>query len=163
MFIKLRFKIRKFFRLLDYKINYGKRFKYKKINFRRSFFVQIEKGGRVNIARNCFFNNSCSINCLKNISIGENCIFGERVSIYDHNHVFNKAELIYKQSFKCKEVIIGNNCWIGSNVTILAGTVIGDNSVIGAGLVISGDIPSNSVVKRAKNSYIIEKIETKGE
>ncbi|WP_455266069.1 DapH/DapD/GlmU-related protein [Phascolarctobacterium sp.] len=41
---------------------------------------------------------------------------------------------------------IGSHCWVGSNVVILKGVTIGDNCVIGAGCVITEDIPSNSIV-----------------
>ena len=44
-----------------------------------------------------------------------------------------------------KDVIIGNNVWIGANATILPGVKIGDNVVIGAGAVVTKDVPANSV------------------
>lgn len=44
-------------------------------------------------------------------------------------------------------MVIGEHCWIGSNVTILKGATIGDNCVIGAGCVIAENIPSNTVVR----------------
>ena len=42
--------------------------------------------------------------------------------------------------------MVGKDCWIGSNVTILKGVRIGDNTVIGAGCLIRQDIPANSIV-----------------
>lgn len=44
-----------------------------------------------------------------------------------------------------KPIIVGNNVWIGGNVTVLPGVVIGDNCVIGAGSVVTKDIPDNSL------------------
>ena len=55
------------------------------------------------------------------------------------------------------KVEIGDNCWICSNVTILKGTRIGKNCVIGAGTVLSGNIPDNSIVK-SNRSLKVEKI-----
>ena len=43
-------------------------------------------------------------------------------------------------------IMVGKDCWIGSNVTILKGVRIGDNTVIGAGCLIRQDIPANSIV-----------------
>ena len=43
-------------------------------------------------------------------------------------------------------IIIGRNVWIGSNATILQGVSIGDNSVVGAGAVVTKDVPANTVV-----------------
>lgn len=95
---------------------------------------------------------------MKGIKIGENCIFGENVLIYDHDHRFRERRgLIKDQGFVIKEVVLGNNIWIGSNVTILKGVNIGDNSVIGANCVIYKDVPENTLV-RAIRSYDFIKI-----
>ncbi|WP_353322104.1 acyltransferase [Apilactobacillus apinorum] len=95
------------------------------------------------------------------IEIGSNTIFGENVKIYDHNHRFNlKNKNISDQGFSNGTVKIGNNCWIGSNTTILKGSEIGDNVVIGAGMVIDSKIPSNTIVKRQSN-YVINDIQYK--
>ena len=93
--------------------------------------------------------------------IGHHTLFGENVKIYDHNHVFNKKnEYVVNQGFSTGKVIIGNNCWIGSNTVILKGSRIGNNCVIGAGCVISGEIPDGTIVKR-KNNLIFESINFK--
>lgn len=133
---------------LYYKICYGKNCRIgKKTHFRKGFIINIRNNGKVNIGENCFFNNYCSINCLENINIGNDCIFGENVKIYDHNHRIKYDTLIRKQGFKTDQIIIGNNCWIGSNVTILKGTKIGDNVVIGTCCVINQSIENDSIVK----------------
>ena len=120
----------------------------KKVTFRKSFYIFIENNGLLRIGNNCFFNNYCSINVHKSVSIGSDCIFGENVKIYDHNHIFKyKNKLIRKQGFKLKEVKIGDNCWIGSNVIILKGVTIGDNCVIAAGQVVKRDVASNKILE----------------
>lgn len=145
-----------------YKIIYFKNLKMGySVSWRKSFRILISKDAKLTIGNNCFFNNYCSITAHHRIKIGNNVLFGEGVKIYDHNHRFNqKNKLVRSQGFSDGEVIIGNNCWIGSNVIILKGTKIGNNSVIAAGSVISDDIPNNSIVKGEKN-YFIEKIEYK--
>lgn len=155
---KVKFKLNKFFSLIRFKFAYGKRFKHGKINFRRNFFVMIEKKGSVEIGNNCFFNNDCSINSLNSVKIGNDCIFGENVKIYDHNHKFNGEKLIKDQGFSTKPVIIGSNVWIGSNCTILAGTEIGDNCVISAGIVLSGKVNPGTIIKRNSENYNVESI-----
>lgn len=110
------------------------------------------------IGRNVFFNNYCSINCLEKIEIGENTMFGEGVKIYDHNHSFGYKSnnlIVAKDKFETAPVSIGKNCWIGSNVTILKGVTIGDNVVIGANNLIYQSIADNTVVK-LKTDYITE-------
>lgn len=51
-----------------------------------------------------------------------------------------------KNEFKDAPVIIGKNVWIAANCCILKGAKIGDNSIIGAGCVVSGEIPANTIV-----------------
>lgn len=126
------------------------------LHFRRGVTLNINNGELI-IGMNLFVNNYSSINCQKKISIGDNCLFGEGVKIYDHDHIFNSQSLIYKSGFKTKAVSIGDNVWIGSNSIILKGTNIGNNSVIGAGMVITGNIPENSIVYRT-NTVSMEKI-----
>lgn len=96
------------------------------------------------LGRNVFFNRFCSVNCLSNISVGCNSIFGESVKIYDHDHVHKPV--LNTEKFNLDKVVIGSGCWFGSNVVILKGSVVGDNVTVGAGVVIRGIVPSNSVV-----------------
>ncbi|QNQ83110.1 acyltransferase [Lactobacillus sp. PV037] len=116
--------------------------------WRKGLSVTIGKDGKVEIGKNCFFNNYCSINSLQTIKIGDGTLFGEGVKIYDHNHRFRDPNVPIKyQGYKSAPVNIGKHCWIGSNVIILKGTSIGDNCVIGAGCVVSGEVPSNTILK----------------
>lgn len=140
------------------KLLYGNRIQFgKSVSWRKGFSVLIENGAFVSIGNNCFFNNYCSLASNLLIEIGSGCLFGENVKIYDHNHRFNKDIPIKIQGFSNGEVHIGNNCWVGSNVTILKGTTIGDHCVIGAGCVIDGEIPPYSIVK-SKRQYEIDVI-----
>ena len=105
------------------------------------------RNGILKIGDNVFFNNFCSINCLSRIEIGNDCQFGEAVRMYDVNHEYRDfTKLISEQGYTDGKIIIGNNCWIGSNVTILKGAVIGDNVVIGANCLVHHSVPSNTVV-----------------
>ena len=116
--------------------------------FRFGFNIVIaSKKAKIKIGDNCFFNNYCSINAMSTIQFGNDVIVGENVKIYDHNHKYNNSNVLIKeQGFSLSPVVIGNNCWIGSNVTILKGVTIGDNCVIGAGCVIFKNVPSNTLV-----------------
>ena len=103
--------------------------------------------GLLKIGNGCFFNQFCSFNVMKEIKIGDNCILGEDVKFYDHNHITYDNNVPFKQQGFCKEVItIGNNVWIGSNVIILKGVTVGNNCVIGAGCVVFRDIDDNTIL-----------------
>ena len=101
--------------------------------------------GKLILHDGVFINNSCSFNCMERIEIGNGTMMGEGVRFYDHDHVYT-AEKIEKWQWTTAPIRVGKDCWIGSNVTILKGVTIGDNTIIGAGCLIRNDIPSNSVV-----------------
>ena len=101
--------------------------------------------GKVILHDGVFINNSCSFNCMERIEIGAGTMMGEGVRFYDHDHIYT-AETIEKWQWTAAPIRVGRDCWIGSNVTILKGVTIGDNTIIGAGCLIRNDIPSNSVV-----------------
>ena len=111
----------------------------------------------ISIGCNTFFNQNCSINSMARVQIGEDCLFGENVKIYDHNHQYrNRPDLIKNQGYSAGEVIIGNNCWIGSDVIILKGAKIGNNCVIGAKSLVNKEIPDNSIVIQSGGSVVIK-------
>ncbi len=100
-------------------------------------------GGSLVIGEHCFFNVGCSVTCIESVTIGNGCTFGNNVVIVDHDHDFRNEN---RGCFVASPVSIGKNVWIGANTVILRGTKIGDNCVIGAGSVVKGDIPANSIV-----------------
>lgn len=147
LILKIYFHLFSFIKIYFYKLIYGKRLKIgKNVSFRKGFSIIIEKNGYVEIGDGCFFNNYCSVNSHQSIIIGKNCLFGENVKIYDHNHIFKfKDELIKHQGFKTNNVKINDNCWIGSNVVILKGVEIGKHSVIAAGEVVKNNIKGEKI------------------
>lgn len=135
-----------------YKLIYGRHIKFgKNVTFRKGFSLVIEDDAFVEIGDGCFFNNFCSINAKQGIVIGNNCLFGENVKIYDHNHIFKYSNrLIKEQGFKKDKIQIGNNCWIASNVIILKNTNIGNDCVIAANQVVKKDIVNNCILENGK-------------
>lgn len=139
-------------KLFSLKLMYGNQIEFSRFNFRNNLRIVISKKGRLKIGNGVFFNNGCSINVLNKIHIGNNCAFGENVKLYDHNHKYKDISVsIKKQGFTTDEIIIEDDCWIGSNVVILKGVHIGKHSIIGAGCVIYEDIPENSVTVCKQN------------
>lgn len=138
-----------------------------KFNIKKDSIVEINKNCRIRrnvsfycydkakiyIGDNVFINENCIISARKQVKIGDNCILGNNISIYDNNHDFKNNITKYV----CDEVIIGDNTWIGCNVIILKGVKIGKNCVIGAGSLITKNIPDNSIVYNEKKCIIKSK------
>lgn len=82
------------------------------------------------------------------VEIGDNTIIGNYVSIHPENHIYRNAQIpIRLQGVESKGgVKIGQNCWIGAKVTILDGTIIGNNCIVAAGAVVKGIFPDNVII-----------------
>lgn len=81
------------------------------------------------------------------ITIGNDVITGPNIQIFSENHNFSDLALTIKEQGVTKQATtIGNNCWIGGGVTILAGVTIGDGCIIAAGSVVTKSYPANSVL-----------------
>lgn len=79
--------------------------------------------------------------------IGDNVMMGPEVMIWTMNHRTSDwtVPMMYQGSEEEKPVVIGNDCWIGSRVVVLPGVKIGNGVIIGAGTVVSKDIPDYAV------------------
>lgn len=97
----------------------------------------IEIGDAVFIGPNVFVQSYD--NCL--IRVGDGTLVGKGSTILASNHDISTPGAGYKKEIG-KDVIIGKNVWIGSNVIVLAGVEIGDSAVIGAGTIVTHDVPS---------------------
>lgn len=80
--------------------------------------------------------------------IGENVMMGEGCFIYTRNHKFDRTDVpMCMQGFgEYRPVIISDDVWIGSRVTILPGVKVGKGAVIGTGAVVTKDIPNYAIV-----------------
>lgn len=95
------------------------------------------------------------IGCSGKITIGKNVMFGPKCSLFAENHVFSDPESSIKsQGVEQKGIVVEDDCWIGSNVTILDGVTIGRGSVIGAGALVTKDVPAGSVVVDRREKVI---------
>jgi acetyltransferase-like isoleucine patch superfamily enzyme len=99
------------------------------------------KGGRLLVGDRVFINQGCKIVAQKSIAIGDDCLIGDFTAIMDSDeHQIAPASPVRKEP-----VTIGRNVWIGRNCLVLPGTVIGENSVIAAGSIVTHSIPPNSL------------------
>lgn len=101
-------------------------------------------GKNIEVGRNFFANYNCTILDVAKVIIGDNCQIAPNVSIYTAGHPVHPAtrNTMYEYGIG---ITIGDNVWIGGDVVICPGVHIGDNAVIGAGSVVTGDIPAWSL------------------
>ena len=118
--------------------------------------IKVQKGARLTLESGVKMNYNCHIACLNNIKIGAETQFGPSVYLFDHDHDYHFP--LKENKYLVSSIEIGKNCWIGANTVILRGTKIGDNSVVGAGCVLKGIYPANSVIVQKRHTDVIEKI-----
>ncbi|MDY6934514.1 MAG: acyltransferase [Spirochaetota bacterium] len=101
--------------------------------------ISIGKGSRINGYANLRFKKG-------RITIGSNVLFGQFVTIIAHSYNYeNKNQLIKDQGMYTKDVVIGNDVWIGAYTLIMPGVKIGDGAVIGASSVVTKNVPEYEV------------------
>ncbi len=116
--------------------------------------IRVINGGSLQIGNDCFINCNAYITVLGDTRIGDDCMIGPGVMIFDHDHDFMAIGGIKSNSMKIGNIYIGNNVWIGANSIILQNTSIGDNSIIGAGSVVKGNIaPKTLIIQKRITEY----------
>lgn len=127
----------------------------RQVHLRKGVDIEARDGATVNIGNNFFINKNSSITARYGITIGDDCMIGENVTISDHNHAFQSSQIPFnQQGYYGEKISIGNNVWIGSGSFIGSGVHIGDNVVIGSGTFVSKSIPSNKKVYNKKELII---------
>jgi maltose O-acetyltransferase len=97
-------------------------------------------GGVLEIGSSTFINYGCSIAANLLVSIGADCSIGTYVNIMDNN--FHRLEPDHRYEMpESQPVILEDNVWLGTRVIVLPGVTIGTGSVVGAGSVVTRDIP----------------------
>ena len=124
------------------KLSIGKAFK-----MRDGAKIRVRKGAECIIGNKVSVNSNNMIACHERVVIGDNVQLSPNVQIYDHDHDFRAKEGLAALKYKTSPVIIGN-------------TKIGDNCVVGAGCVLKGEYPANSVIvqKRITDMKVVNHV-----
>jgi acetyltransferase-like isoleucine patch superfamily enzyme len=121
---------------------------------------------KIYIGAGTYINRNTFLDATESLVIGRECGIGPGCYITDHDHGTEIDEAPLGQSMISKATKIGDRVWIGANVTVLKGVTIGNDAVIGAGSVVTKDIPDGAIavgnparVIRYKNSMFQSKSE----
>ena len=119
--------------------------------------VRLTSGATLSIGNHTYVNRSASIDCTQEITIGAYCAISDNVQILDsdfHPIIYNG-----KTSTMSKPVHIGNHVWIGRSAIILKGVTMGDGAIVGAGSVVTRDVPPRCLVAGNPAKVIKENVE----
>lgn len=101
-------------------------------------------GVNLHLGENVYFNAGCAILDCADVRVGANSMFGPAVQIYTATHAFDPEERASGRE-TAQAITIGHHVWVGGGAILCPGVTIGDNAVIGAGSVVTRDIPANVV------------------
>ena len=99
-------------------------------------------GYNIKLGDKVFFNFNCVVLDVTYVTIGSRTLFGPNVQIYTATHPINHKERASGLEY-AKPITIGEDVWVGGSAVICPGVTIGDRSVIGAGSVVTKDIPAD--------------------
>lgn len=119
----------------------------------------LEKCGQnVNIERNAIFSSKVSLgnnsgigigaSLSGTVNIGDNVMMGPYCTFYSRNHAFDRTDIpMREQGYQEEKVIVvGDDVWIGGHVIVLPGIHIGRGAIIGAGAVVTKNVPDYAIV-----------------
>ena len=127
----------------------------------KDLFIQTpfycDYGSNIVVGDNVYFNFNCVVLDVMKVSIGSRTMMGPNVQIYTATHPINYKERATGLEF-AKPITIGEDVWLGGNTVVCPGVSIGDRSVIGAGSVVTKDIPAD-VFAAGNPCKVIRKLE----
>jgi acetyltransferase-like isoleucine patch superfamily enzyme len=111
-----------------------------KTEFYGDNIIRVEKGAELHLGDNNLINTGTSINVIKKVEMGSNCLVSQDVAIRDNDgHKLEGTEWV-------APVKIGDNVWLGFRSMVLKGVTIGDGAVVAAGAVVASDVPPRALV-----------------
>ncbi len=105
-------------------------------------WLAAEQGGRLTIGSKTYIGHRAHLHAFADVTIGDECVLADNVLINSAAHV----PFAIQEVRSAGTISIGNRVFIGQNVSILGGVTIGDDAIIGAGAVVTRNVPPGSVV-----------------
>jgi acetyltransferase-like isoleucine patch superfamily enzyme len=107
--------------------------------------IGASKNGSLVLGEQVFINIGATVVATHRIEVGDNCLIGDLVAIFDSNH----HPLEPSCPTRIAPVRLGVNVWVGRSATILPGVTVGDHAVIAAGSIVTEDVPTRTLVAGA--------------
>lgn len=138
--------------------------------FYKPFYRQLARGveirelchfwcpGNISIGQGSRIGRASIVNAVGGVEIGDNVRIGPRLFISTADHVYTRSDIpIKNQGTDIAEVCIGNDAWVGANVSIMKGVTIGEGAIVAAGAVVTRNVRDRSVVAGVPAEVIKER------
>jgi acetyltransferase-like isoleucine patch superfamily enzyme len=110
------------------------------------FLKVVTDAGRVVIGDSVFLGTGSELDAALSITIGADTLVAPGVFITDHTHNHARGIRFAAQGSRSAAVVIGQDVWLGAHSVVLPGVTIGDGAIVGAGAIVTRDVPSNAIV-----------------
>lgn len=101
--------------------------------------------GKIEIGHGAYLNRHTIVDAHEKIFIGRDAMLGPFCYITDANHGLRQEQSVKSQPMTTKPVRIEDEAWLGARVTVLPGVTIGRGAIIGAGSIVTTDIPADAI------------------
>lgn len=120
--------------------------------------VYCDYGYNMSIGDDVYMNFNCTLLDCGKIRIGSKTLIGPNVQLYAAEHPVDPTARLTSREECTQPIVIGENVWIGGQSILLPGITVGNNSVIGAGSVVTKDVPEN-VMAAGNPARVLRKLE----
>jgi acetyltransferase-like isoleucine patch superfamily enzyme len=110
------------------------------------FLKIVGDDARLVIGDHTFIGKGSEIDVMESITIGAHTLIAPNVFITDHTHNASAELRVDEQGVRCAPVVIGSDAWVGTRAVILPGVTIGDGAIVGAGAVVTKNVPAKAIV-----------------
>lgn len=110
------------------------------------FLKIVGDDARLVIGDHTFIGKGSEIDVMESITIGAHTLIAPNVFITDHTHNASAGLRVDEQGVRSAPVVIGSDAWVGTRAVILLGVTIGDGAIVGAGAVVTKDVPARAIV-----------------
>ena len=100
-------------------------------------------GRNIRVGKNVFVNHACEFMDRGGITLGDDVLIGPKVNLVTINHPLDP---VTRRATHCAPIVIERGAWLGVGVSVMPGVTIGENSVVAAHAVVTGNVPANALV-----------------
>jgi acetyltransferase-like isoleucine patch superfamily enzyme len=104
--------------------------------------LAVQDSARITIGVRCYVNRHTMLDAAEALEIGDDSMIGPFCYLTDHDHTFGAGLAPGQTPLVSKPTKLGARCWLGAHVSVLKGVTIGDGTVVGAGSVVTKDLPA---------------------
>ena len=118
-----------------------------RVRILRDTIIETGDGGSLSLGADTYIHPRCQLNAYKaSIQIGRSVLIAANCAFYPHNHSIAPNKPIREQSLNTKgSIVVGDHSWLGTGVIVLGGVRMGKGVVIGAGSVVTKDVPDGAI------------------